>query len=137
MHPIELPALLDQVPLQLLDDVQDRLAELLGSPYSIVLASSDDGDGVSHYHLAILHNRSGLSLETQGSVGPTFVEDLFALAWRMKSMIESPDLQRMDVQGPARLLTWISDVTCPAQLQARARKLHPATRRRVFQAPGK
>ncbi|MGC4009377.1 MAG: hypothetical protein QM805_10525 [Pseudomonas sp.] len=137
MQPLEFPTLVDQVPLRLLDDVQACLAQLLGPSYSIVLASSDDGEGVSHYHLAILHNRSGLSVETQGSVGPTFVEHLFALAWRMKAMVESRDLERMDTQGPIRLLTWISDLTCPPELKVQAGAFHPTKHRQLVHTTGK
>lgn len=124
-------ALVDEVPLSLLDLLQQRLASLLGPRYTVVLAGSGNGSGVSQYHLAIQHNHSGLSLEDNGGVGPGFVERLLALGVRTKSMLESPTFTRMLDGNPEQLLTWISELPSDAQLQGNARQLQPASRQLV------
>ncbi len=113
----------DEVPFSLLDLVQQRLASLLGSGYTVVLAGSGDGLVANQYHLAIQHGRSGLSLEDNGPVGPGTVEHLLALGWRTKAMLESETFKRMGGDDPTRLVAWISDLDCPETLKASARQL--------------
>ncbi|SDJ04926.1 hypothetical protein SAMN05216189_10122 [Pseudomonas delhiensis] len=117
-------ALREEVPLQLLHDVQQQLQRILGTHFTATLAAG----GASHYQLSIRHHPSDLSLEHRGSVAPPFIEELFALAWRMKAMLESAELQSMDEPGPVRRLAWISELTCPAELQRVAASLYPAAR---------
>ncbi|MCL6687694.1 hypothetical protein M8R19_03080 [Pseudomonas sp. R3.Fl] len=121
-------ALLEEVPQQLLHDVQRQLARILGAHFTATLAGSGGRNGASHYHLAIRHAPSGLSVEHQGTVAPPFIEELFALAWRMKAMLESVELQRLDKPGPVRRLAWISELVCPAELQKVAASLYPSAR---------
>lgn len=102
-------ALHDEVPLSLLDLVQQRLAQMIGPHFTVVLCGSGEGDGVSRYHLAIQHNRSGVSLEHSGMVEPGFIEQLLTLGQGTRTMIESPAFERMLSDDPARPLTWISD----------------------------
>lgn len=113
----------DEVPVSLLDLVQQRLARLLGAGYTVVLAGSGDVLGANQYHLAIQHGRSGLSLEDNGPVGPDMVEHLLALGWRTKAMLESDTFKRMGGDDPKRLVAWISDLDCPETLKATARQL--------------
>ncbi|MBK4997856.1 hypothetical protein IAE37_000132 [Pseudomonas sp. S31] len=113
----------DEVPFSLLDLVQQRLANLLGSGYTVVLAGSGDGLTANQYHLAIQHGRSGLSLEDNGPIGPGTVEYLLALGWRTKAMLESETFKRMGGDDPTRLVAWISDLDCPETLKASARQL--------------
>lgn len=121
-------ALREEVPLQLLHDVQQQLQRILGTHFTATLAAAGGHGGASHYQLSIRHHPSDLSLEHRGSVAPPFIEELFALAWRMKAMLESAELQSMDEPGPVRRLAWISELTCPAELQRVAASLYPAAR---------
>lgn len=121
-------ALHDEVPLSLLDLVQQRLAALLGPRYTVVLAGSGAGPGVEHYHLAIQHNRSGLSLEDNGRVDPGFIERLLALGGRTKAMLDSPTFARMANGNPEHLLAWVSDLACEHELQHAAAALQPHNR---------
>ncbi|MFJ4444995.1 hypothetical protein ACIPZ8_23265 [Pseudomonas sp. NPDC089422] len=100
-------ALHDDSPASLLDLVQLRLSTVLGPRYTVILAAS--GDDASHYHLAIQHSQSGLSLEDNGSIGPGFAERLLALGGQVKAMLESQTFARMGSDDPARPLVWLSD----------------------------
>ncbi|AGZ35171.1 hypothetical protein C4Q28_14850 [Pseudomonas sp. SWI6] len=102
-------ALHSEAPIAVLDLVQRRLAEMVGPHYTVVLCGSGEGGGISHYHLAIQHGRSGVSLEHSGVVEPGFIEQLLTLGQRTRAMIESPAFERMLSDDPARPLTWISD----------------------------
>ncbi|MFJ4349222.1 hypothetical protein [Pseudomonas sp. NPDC089401] len=103
-------ALHDDVHTSLLDLVQQRLAALLGPRYTVLLAAS--GDAPSHYHLAIQHSQSGVSLEDSGSMAPGFAEHLLALGAQVKAMLESDTFARMGSDDPARPLVWLRDHTC-------------------------
>lgn len=109
-------ALHDENPTPLLALVQQRLASLLGARFTVVLAAS--GDAASHYHLAIQHNRSGLSLEDSGELGPGFATHLLALGTRAKAMLESPTFERMANGNPDQLLVWLSDMANASAAQA-------------------
>ncbi|KAF1052766.1 MAG: hypothetical protein GAK43_01740 [Stenotrophomonas maltophilia] len=122
------PVFVDEVPLALLDQIQAQLSQILGPRFIVVLAGSGGRIGASHYHLAIQHTTTDLALETEGEVSPGFIEELYALAWQMRRMLESRELARMDASGPVRMLTWISDVNCPSELRTAAAELAPDSR---------
>jgi hypothetical protein len=100
----------DEVPVVLLDLVQQRLAELLGPRFTVVLAASGDGAGVSHYHLAIQHQQSGISLEDTGNVSVGFIEQLLRMATQLRGMLDSPTFSKMGSNDPDRALVWISEL---------------------------
>ncbi|MGJ7549953.1 hypothetical protein [Pseudomonas alloputida] len=101
-------ALHEGSPTSLLDLVQQRLSAVLGPRYTVILAAS--GDDASHYHLAIQHSQSGLSLEDNGSIGPGFAERLLALGGQVKAMLESDTFARMGSDEPDRPLVWLRDL---------------------------
>ncbi|WP_085677585.1 MULTISPECIES: hypothetical protein [unclassified Pseudomonas] len=106
-------ALHDDSPVSLPDLVQQRLSSVLGPRYTVILAAS--GDNAGHYHLAIQHRQSGLSLEDSGVIGPGFAERLLALGKQVKTMLESDTFARMSSDEPTRPLVWISDMPSPPE----------------------
>ncbi|NIE73353.1 hypothetical protein F3J44_14880 [Pantoea sp. Tr-811] len=100
-------ALHDDVPPSLLALVQQRLAALLGPRYTVILAAS--GEQPSHYHLAIQHSQSGVSMEDSGPIGPDVAEHLLALGGQVKAMLDSPTFARMGSDDPTRPLVWLRD----------------------------
>ncbi|WP_060512258.1 hypothetical protein [Pseudomonas sp. NBRC 111124] len=99
-------ALHDDCPASLLDLVKQRLSCVLGPRYTVILAAS--GDNAGHYHLAIQHSQSGLSLEDNGAIGPGFAERLLALGEQVRAMLESDTFARMGSDEPTRPLVWLS-----------------------------
>jgi glucose-6-phosphate-specific signal transduction histidine kinase len=106
-------ALHEDCHASLLDLVQQRLSTVLGHRYTVILTAS--GDDASHYHLAIQHSQSGLSLEDNGSIGPGFAERLLALGGQVKAMLESQTFARMGSDDPTRPLVWLSDMADSAR----------------------
>lgn len=106
----------DEVPIALLDLVQQRLAGLLGPRFTVVLGGSGNGAGVSHYHLAIQHNQSGVSLEDTGAVGIGFIERLLRMATQLKAMLDSATFSSMASEDPRRPLVWISELASPKEM---------------------
>ena len=102
-------ALHDEAPSSLPALVQRRLAALLGPRYTVILTAS--GDAPSHYHLAIQHSQSGVSLEDSGSIDPDFAERLLALGAQAKAMLESDTFARMGSDDPTRPLVWLREHT--------------------------
>lgn len=100
-------ALHDDVHTSLLDLVQRRLAATLGPHYTVILAAS--ADAPNHYHLAIQHSQSGVSLEDSGSIDPGFAERLLALGAQAKAMLESDTFARMGSDDPTRPLVWLRE----------------------------
>ncbi|MFJ4064275.1 hypothetical protein ACIPW4_03150 [Pseudomonas sp. NPDC089996] len=101
-------ALRDETHASLLDLVQQRLSRVLGPSYTVMLAAS--GDNAGHYHLAIQHSQTGLSLEDSGAIGPGFAERLLALGGQVKAMLESDTFARMGSDEPGRPLVWLRDL---------------------------
>ncbi|MCE0853275.1 MULTISPECIES: hypothetical protein [Pseudomonas] len=106
----------DEVPLALLDLVQQRLAGLLGPRFTVVLGGSGNGAGVSHYHLAIQHNQSGVSMEDTGAVGTGFIDRLLRMATQLKAMLDSATFSSMGSDDPHRPLVWISELASPKEM---------------------
>ena len=102
----------DEVPLALLDLVQQRLASLLGPRFTVVLGGSGDGAGVSHYHLAIQHNQSGISLEDYGTVTAGFIERLLRMSTQVRDMLDSATFSLMASEHPGRPLVWLRELAC-------------------------
>lgn len=100
----------DEVPAALLDLVQRRLASLLGPQFSVILGGSGNGDGVSHYHLAIRHQQSEVSLEDTGDVGSGFIDHLLRLATQVRKMLDSDTFNRMGSNDPNRPLVWLGEL---------------------------
>ncbi|WDY60069.1 hypothetical protein [Pseudomonas sp. PSKL.D1] len=92
-----------------IDVVQQRLAALLGPRFTVTLTLSGDGSVVSHYHLEIEHNGSGLTLEDSGSLNPGYAERLLALTGHLKAMLETQTFEKMLSDAPDRPLVWIRD----------------------------
>ncbi|UMY59215.1 hypothetical protein [Pseudomonas sp. LS.1a] len=105
----------DEVPVALLDLVQQRLASLLGPRFTVILGGSGKGEGISHYHLAIQHNQSGVCLEDTGDVSDGFTEHLLRLGAQTKNMLESVTFGRMGSSDPDRPLVWISELELPIE----------------------
>jgi hypothetical protein len=101
-------ALHDDSHASLLGLVQQRLTCVLGPRYTVMLTAS--GDRASHYHLAIQHSQSGLSLEDNGVIDPGFAERLLALGGQVKAMLESETFARMGSDEPGRPLVWLRDL---------------------------
>jgi len=111
----------DEVPIALLDLVQQRLASLLGPRFTVVLGGSGDGTGVSHYHLAIHHSQSGVSLEDYGDVGAGFIERLLRMSAQVRDMLDSATFDRMASDDPGRPLVWLSELaSCGESITMRA-----------------
>ncbi|MBB3274167.1 hypothetical protein FHW75_005388 [Pseudomonas sp. OG7] len=105
----------DEVPLALLDLVQQRLANLLGPRFTVVLGGSGNGAGVSHYHLAIQHNQSGVSLEDYGDVGAGFIERLLRMGTQVRDMLDSATFNHMASDDPRRPLVWLRELASPGE----------------------
>ncbi|MEN5141613.1 hypothetical protein [Pseudomonas juntendi] len=105
----------DEVPLALLDLVQQRLVNLLGPHFTVTLGGSGNGEGVSHYHLAIEHNQSGVSMVDTGDVGSGFIEHLLRLAGQVRKMLDSATFTRMGSNDPNRPLVWLSELASPGE----------------------
>ena len=107
----------DEIPIALLDLIQQRLASLLGSRFTVVLAGSSNGNstGVSHYHLAIQHNQSGVSLEENGNVSAGFIDRLLRMGTQLGGMFDSPTFNQMGGDDPGRTLVWISELVSPGE----------------------
>lgn len=105
----------NEIPVALLDLVQQRLATLLGPRFTVVLGGSGNGDGVSHYHLAIQHNQSGVSLEDYGDVGAGFVEHLLRMGTQVRDMLDSTTFSRMGSDDPGRPLVWLRELVSPGE----------------------
>ncbi|WP_336332573.1 hypothetical protein [Pseudomonas putida] len=105
----------DEVPMALLDLVQQRLASLLGPHFTVTLGGSGNGDGVSHYHLAIQHQQSEVCLEDTGDVGSGFIEHLLRLATQARNMLDSDTFSRMGSDDPGRPLVWLSELVSPGE----------------------
>jgi hypothetical protein len=105
----------DEVPLALLDLVQQRLANLLGPRFTVVLGGSGNGAGVSHYHLAIQHNQSGVSLEDYGDVGAGFIERLLRMGTQVRDMLDSATFNHMASDAPRRPLVWLRELASPGE----------------------
>lgn len=97
-------------PFSLLDPVQQRLAQLLGPRFTVVLAGSVDRQGREHYHLALQHNASGVSLEDSGRLEPACIERLLALGAQARAMLDSPEFARMLSGAPNRPLVWMREL---------------------------
>lgn len=107
----------DEIPVALLDLLQQRLTSLLGSRFTVVLAGSGNGNsaGVSHYHLAIQHNQSGVSLEDNGDISAGFIDRLLRMVAQLKGMLDSPTFNQMGSDDPGRTLVWISELASPGE----------------------
>ncbi|MFJ4456498.1 hypothetical protein ACIP1G_21755 [Pseudomonas sp. NPDC089392] len=107
----------EEIPVALLDLIQQRLASLLGSRFTVLLAGSGNGNGtgVSHYHLAIQHNQSGVSLEENGNVSAGFIDRLLRMGAQLGGMFDSPTFSQMGGDDPGRTLVWISELVSPGE----------------------
>ncbi|RMV72120.1 hypothetical protein ALP05_03942 [Pseudomonas caricapapayae] len=102
--------------------IQQALRSLLGKGFVIALFGSEDTTGAMHYHLRIDHDATGLGIEHHDNVEDGFIDDIFMLATRMKTMLKQREtLSRMhggnQVTGQVRLLTWINDDSSQTVLQ--------------------
>ncbi|HEK1692896.1 TPA: hypothetical protein SMR48_004174 [Pseudomonas putida] len=110
----------EQLPTPLLEQVQQRLATLLGPSCSVTLASSENDHGMSHYHLAIQHEGYGISLEDSGIISADFADRLLAMVGQASALLNSETVRRMASTDPSRPLVWISDRPAPCQTQPSA-----------------
>ncbi|GLH33181.1 MULTISPECIES: hypothetical protein [unclassified Pseudomonas] len=110
----------EQLPTPLLEQVQQRLARLLGPSCIVTLASSENDQGVSHYHLAIQHEGHGISLEDSGIISADFADRLLAMVGQVSTLLDSETLKHMASAEPSRPLVWISDRSGPCQTQPSA-----------------
>lgn len=102
--------LIEEIPLEVLDVLQDKLREFLGRAFTLVLAGSGGVLGARNYHLQIYHTRTDLSIETHGVVQDDFIEQIFKVARQMKAMMSNTaTLDQMGGSGNVRLLCWMSD----------------------------
>jgi len=107
----------DDVPVALLDLVQQRLAGLLGPRFTVTLNGSGTGEAARHYRLAIQDLQSGLWLEDTGVVGDGFVEHLLRLGAQTRTMLESATFGLMGTNNPNRPLVWISEPVLPIEFR--------------------
>ncbi|MFJ4053641.1 hypothetical protein ACIPZC_09255 [Pseudomonas sp. NPDC089743] len=98
-----------QLPHALLEQVQRRLATVLGPSCIVTLASSQNDQGMSHYHLAIQHEGHGVSVEDSGIISADFADQLLAKVGQVSAMLDSETFKRMASADPSRPLVWISD----------------------------
>jgi hypothetical protein len=125
-------ALIEELPIEVMDALQDKLREFLGENFTVVLAGSGGHKESTHYHLQIYYKNTDLCIETQGVVQADFIEQIFNVARQMKSMMaNTATLNRMTGSGDVRLLCWISDAACTPKAQGKTKKLH--YRKRSFQ----
>lgn len=112
--------LIEEIPLEVLDVLQEKLREFLGRAFTLVLAGSGGLLGARNYHLQIYHTRTDLAIETHGVVQGDFIEQIFKVARQMKAMMSNTaTLDQMGGSGNVRLLCWMSDASgTPKEEQA-------------------
>lgn len=125
-------ALIEELPIEVMDALQDKLREFLGDDFTVVLAGSGGRQESMHYHLQIYYKNTDLCVETQGVVQASFIEQIFNVARQMKAMMgNTTTLNRMSGNGDVRLLCWISDAACTPQTESKVSKQR--YRKRSFQ----
>jgi len=130
-RPVKL-ALIEEMPIEVMDALQDKLRGFLGENFTVVLAGSGDRQESTRYHLQIYYKNTEMCVETQGAVQADFIEKIFNVARQMKAMMNNTaTLNRMSGSGDVRLLCWISDAACTPKVEGKANKLRH--RKRSFQ----
>ncbi|HEX8596487.1 MAG TPA: hypothetical protein VF682_24880 [Pseudomonas sp.] len=125
-------ALIEELPIEVMDALQDKLREFLGENFTVVLAGSGGREESTHYHLQIHCKNTELCVETHDVVQADFIEKIFNVARQMKAMMgNTATLNRMSGNGDVRLLCWISDAACTPKAPTKAKKM--PYRKRSFQ----
>ncbi|SDX08271.1 hypothetical protein SAMN05444064_11257 [Pseudomonas syringae] len=112
-----------QITPDVQDIIQHTLRSLLGQGFVVALFGSEQPTGTMHYHLRIDHDATGLGIEHHDTIADGFIDDIFMLATRMKAMLKQREtLSRMSggsqATGEVRLLTWMTEDTSQAVMQA-------------------
>ncbi|EIK95744.1 hypothetical protein PMM47T1_15201 [Pseudomonas sp. M47T1] len=118
--------LVEEVPVNVQDALQDQLRAYLGRGFTPVLLGSGGSDGSRRYHLQIHHDRSGQYLELHGDFDAHGAEAIFKVAHQMKTMLQ-PAANALG--NNVRLIARITDLPCPDTLKDAARRLATDTRR--------
>jgi hypothetical protein len=128
--------LIEEMPIDVLDVLQDKLREFLGKAFTLVLAGSGGTLGARNYHLQIYRTRTDLSIETHGAVQGDFIEQIFKVARQMKAMMgNTAALEQMGGNNNVRLLCWMSDASGTPHEERAVNEMR--LRSRSFQQPAR
>jgi len=120
--------LIEEVPVDVQDALQDQLRAYLGRGFTPVLLGSGGHEGSRRYHLQIYHDKSGRFLELHGDFDERSAQDIFKVAHQMKTMVAPQDSH---LGSNVRLIARMTDLPCPEHLKEAARRLQ--NRERHFQ----
>ncbi len=121
--------LVEEVPLDIQDALQDQLRAYLGRGFTPVLLGSGGQQGSRRYHLQIHHDKSGQYLELHGEFDAHCAEAIFKVAHQLKTMVQ-PTAHSLGRN--VRLIARFTDLPCPDVVKGAALRISQQSRRFQF-----